>query len=243
MLNLLRKAFVPPVFIFQMGKVGSSSLWETLSDDCEGVVVQAHSEQMLTEAQKRLIKWRIGLRLSIYVVCPVREPLSRNISAFFENFKRDTEYEITDHQWTTDEILNLFLKQYPHNNCLDWFDNHMKTVFGVDVFSEPFPAKQKWKVYKGASVQVLVYRTDLDHSEQLAVVSRFIGRDIPEWIYRNTSKSKDYADVYKQFCDSARLPDLYISRMCKSQFCRHFWTPEEIEAIGRRWRGEESREL
>jgi len=236
MFKRLQELVTTPIFVFQMGKVGSTSLTSTLSNRYHGLVKQAHNEQMLTEKQKTRILWRNRLKLPIYVICPVREPLSRNLSAFFENFCRDTGLNFSDKEWTSDELLDLFLKHYPHNVCLEWFDNSLRTTFGIDVFSQPFPTKQKWQIYKYKSIRVLIYRSDLDHSKQLDIVSKFVGQELSEWSYSNISASKEYAEIYKRFISSVKLPDIYISIMCNSKFCRQFWSKEEVEMIKERFK-------
>lgn len=238
MYQQLRNLITTPIFLFQMGKVGSSSLNSTLNANYHGLTVHAHNYQMLTEKQKAILRWRKRLRLPIYVICPIREPLSRNISAFFENFNRDTGLKFADKkEWPSDELLDLFLTHYPHNVCLEWFDSNLKTTFGVDVFSQPFPIARKWEIYKHKSIHVLIYRSDIEHSTQLNIISSFIGYHFSEWTYNNISADKKYGEIYKKFVGSVKLPDSYISKMCDSKFCRKFWSEEEIEMIKDRFKG------
>jgi len=237
MYDRMQELITAPIFLFQMGKVGSSSLKSTLSSNYRGLVVHAHDGKMLTEKQKAILRWRKRLKLPIYVICPIREPLSRNISAFFQNFNRDTGFEFSDKEWTSDELLELFLRHYPHNLCLEWFDSTLRPTFGVDVFSQPFPIEQKWKIYKYKSVRILVYRSDLERSAQLDVISRLIGQQFSGWTYSNISADKEYGEIYKRFIGAVKLPDIYISIMCNSKFCRKFWSEEEIDMIKKRFKG------
>lgn len=233
--TIIKKYYIP-VYVFQMGKVGSTSLVSTLSANYKGVVVCAHNYGGMCPSSQRLLKWRKGLRLPVYVICPVREPLSRNVSAFFENFKRDSGVEFSEREWTAPELRDMFLRHYPHNICLEWFDRNFRTTFDIDVFSKPFPVERKWDTYRKGSVRVLVYRSDLGYSEQLAVISQFIGCKIDSWNYRNKAEDKEYKNSYKEFCTSVTLPDIYISVMCASRFCQHFWSKEEIAEFSKRWK-------
>lgn len=231
MYKRVKQAITAPIFIFQMGKVGSSSLKSTLTQAHSGLVVHAHDYSQLSDRAKTILRWRKRLRLPVYVICPVREPLSRNMSAFFQNFKRDTGFEISDREWTHSELTDLFLRKYPHNVCLEWFDANLRTTFGLDVFSEEFPTEKKWKLYKHKAVRILVYRSDLDRSAQLDVISEFIGSKITGWTQSNISSDKNYGDMYNKFVSSVRLPEIYLTVMCDSKFCRKFWSDEEINTI------------
>jgi len=104
-----------------MGKVGSISVQWTLNKNYPGLVYHAHRYEALTKKAKIILCLRKFLRLPIYVICPIREPISRNISTFFQNFKRDTTFEFSDKKnWTSDELLDLFLRLYPHNKDSIW---------------------------------------------------------------------------------------------------------------------------
>ncbi len=233
--QFVKTKILAPIYIFQMGKVGSTSLRSTLYQETKRFIVSTHGYHLMESKHQTLLKWRKCLRLPIYVISPIRDPLSRNVSAFFQNFRRYTGYEFSDQNWMTDELRTMFLTHYPHNQCLEWLDKNLRPTFGIDVFSTPFSTDQKWQTYQNGMIKLLVYRTDLDRSKQLKVISQFLGQDINEWIYRNVAEDKDYSDAYKTLQQSANLPDIYISFMCKSRYCRHFWATDEIEAFAKRW--------
>lgn len=234
---MLQAILRTPVVIFQMGKVGSSSLETTLSKKFNGTVIHAHQYATLNANQQRHLAWRRRLHLPVYLISPVREPIARNISAFFQNFRRDTGLELSAREWTVPELRDLFLQHYPHNTCLEWFDAHLRTSFGIDVLSEPFPIEKKWHTYKKGSVRLLVYRTDLDHTQQLDIVARFLGCALDRWDYANLSEDKEFAGIYKTFCAAVTLPELYLNLMYQSRFSRKFWSAEEMAEYAKKWRG------
>lgn len=219
-----------------MGKVGSSTLKQTLLQRHRGLVCHAHRYADLADREKLALRWRRRLNLPVLVVSPVRDPLSRNVSAFFQTFRRDTGLQLTDRDWTTPELLNLFLQRYPHQVCLDWFDVHFYPTFHIDIFDEPFPVAQKWQIYQQGAVRLLVYRTDLPHESQAEILSRFLGTSIVKLDFDNVAENKEYAALYRQFCQEVILPEDYVSRMAESRYFRHFWSSEEIGTLSRKWR-------
>lgn len=225
-----------PIYIFQMGKVGSVSVQDTLAGSLSNKIVHAHCFEEMSQEDQELLTSRHSAGLPITVITPVREPLSRNVSAFFQTFKRDTGFEFTARPWNQDELLTLFLQRYPHEESLDWFDISFRPMIGLDIYAEPFPRQQKWQVYTRGSFKVLIYRTDLSRQEQLAVIAGFVGCKVDAWIMGNRAEDKDYAEIYRAFCASAILPEDYISRMSASRFYRHFWSEDEINANADRWR-------
>lgn len=236
MAQLVGNLIFAPICIFQMGKVGSISLLETLAPQSRGIVVHAHAWEWMPPRLRLFLRLRMRLRLPIYVICPIRDPLSRNVSAFFHNFSRDTGQRWESQAWTTDQLLSLFLRRSPqHNIALAWFDDHFRAAFQIDVYARSFPILQKWQTYRKGSVRLLVYRTDLDQPTQAEIIARFLNRPISHWQHSNIAANKPYAATYQTFCTSAQLPDSYLAIMCNSRFFRHFWSEEEISAIAMRW--------
>jgi hypothetical protein len=217
-----------------MGKVGSSSLETTLSKQFHGSVLHAHAFSHLPYAQQRHIRWRRRLRLPVYVISPVREPVARNISAFFHNFQRDTGHDLAARPWTVAELTELFLRHFPHNDCLEWFDAYLRPALGIDVLSDPFPIEQKWNTYRNGSLRLLVYRTDLEPAHQLDIVSGFLGVKLDAWSFANRAADKPYAAIYQDFCASAALPEVYLKLMYQSRYCRRFWSEAEIAVLRER---------
>lgn len=233
--TIKNRMILTPTYIFQMGKVGSMSLQSTLSRYLKGEVIHAHYYGKMKTRHQRLLKVRKNLHLPINVICPVREPISRNVSAFFQNFKKDTGLEFSKHEWEVAELLSLFLNNFCHNTCLEWFDRHFRSTFDIDVFAEPFPIERKWNIYRKSSIRALIYRSDLDKKDQLEIISRFLGIEISTWKYDNISEKKEYSQIYQDFCLLAKLPDTYIKLMNDSSFCQHFWNEEERMQNSKKW--------
>lgn len=235
-IKAIEKKLTAPVVLFQMGKVGSSSLQTTLTRYTNAPVYHAHSYGKMAPSQQRDVRWRRTLHLPVYVISPIREPIARNVSAFFQNFKRDTGLDLHQKNWSVAELTALFLDHCRHNVCLEWHDAHLRPTFGIDVFAEPFPVERKWQTYRHGSVRCLIYRADLDHACQLEVVSDFLGCRVAAWDYANRSADKEYANIYDAFVESAALPEVYIKLMYESRFARHFWSDAELRDFASAWR-------
>lgn len=225
-----------PIYLFQMGKVGSASLHSTLLECLPNKTLHKHCFEEMTPEDQQELRRRQRENQPVTVITPIREPLARNISGFFQTFKRDTGIEMAEHKWEIAELLALFLSRYPHHESLGWFDVDFRPAMGIDVYAQPFPKQRQWQVYAQGSTRVLVYRSDLGREQQLAIVSDFLGHKIKKWIYTNRAEDKDYAELYKEFCSIVKLPDDYIARLSESRYFRHFWTGEEILAYAGKWR-------
>jgi len=238
-----------PIVVYQMGKVGSISVYESLKasgvgvpiyhvhyltrDGIEGITPGHEAAHLLRNQIDRGFsgkKWRI--------VSSVREPIARNISAFFQNI--DKWYpNFNDHceigSVGVEELIKLFLEKYPHDTPLTWFDSEMKSVFGIDVFAYDFPKSEGYKIYRVEHADLLLMRLE-DMNERIGeAFKEFLDIDRFALLDANVSSEKEYRSVYQEFVDSVILPDTYVERMYNSKYARHFYSDEELNRFKRKW--------
>ena len=276
------------ILIFQMGKVGSRSVESSLLNLFvkQGIFTRRHqfyyvpdnyglrSEVVLCDNRlsyfrthvasalepviRKVILWRAKLGLPLSVICPIREPIARDVSAFFyfyiyhriltknmslkqlENIPLEElqrlfcqEHRPTDQYGPNPFRNDLFAE---HSFSINWFDKHFKPPVNIDVYSRPFPVDRKWQIYRRGFTKVLLYRSDLEHSEQRKIISNFLNLELNELVTQNDSSKSIYADVYRKFKHTAKLPEQYIRQMHDSRFAKHFWSPEELKAAADKWR-------
>jgi hypothetical protein len=166
----------------------------------------------------------------------VRDPISRNVSAFFENFGRFTgkPFDI-ETDYSLAGLTNIFLEQYNHDIPLTWFDTEVRQVLGIDIYNHPFPATRGFLEVTQGAYQLLVLKLETDDRMKETAIRDFL--DLPDFqlLRANVGKDKEYGATYKKFTRNIRLPDVYIKRMYTSKYAQHFYTPEEIEAMRLRW--------
>ncbi len=235
-MNWIRGLLYPPVYIFQMGKVGSASVLETLKDQIPGHVFHVHNYCKFDLFQRRLFLFRKFFHLPVKVITPIREPVSRNVSAFFQNFERFTGEKIEGKVWTPEDLKNLFIESRSHNYALEWFDQQLFPSLGINVYESRFPISQKWCTYRRRNIKLLVYRSDIQRSAQLDLLSYFTGTKIDSWIISNVSHEKDYADAYLAFSENVKLPSAYLSSMIDSKYFQHFWSEHERQQVVEKWK-------
>ena len=130
----LRRA--TPVFVFQMGKVASSSIFDSLGRQYAGPVGHAHHIGEDNWVSVLLYDWaKAGNALKI--ISPVREPIGRNISEFFQLYEDYTGTRPDKLEYTVEELTTLFLDKVDHEVPLQWFDTMIKPNFDIDVYATP----------------------------------------------------------------------------------------------------------
>ena len=220
-----------PVFVYQMGKVASTSVFESLKRQYPGCVFHGHyfSANHSDLEIRSLFKYAAQSHYKLKIISLVRDPVSRNISAFFQNFKRDTGTDVKQCNKSMLQLRDMFLKNYPHEIPWVWFDNNIKKHFGIDVYEYPFPKSGHITIQEGP-VELLLMKHDLDDSLKQELVGAFVGNSKFEINRSNVSAEKDYCEYLDAF-KKLKMPLWYLHRVCSSRYTQHFYYHEIVELI------------
>jgi hypothetical protein len=170
-----------------------------------------------------------------FVITLVREPIARNISSYFHHLniiwrQRDAHANVP-----FDRLVEGFLS-YPLSAVpLEWFDREFKAALSIDIYEHPFPREQGFMRLSTDHYEVLVMRHDLDDRQKERCIQELLGVQDVAIRPVNTAAEKPYAEVYRHFVETVRLPESYISEMLDSKYTRHFYTSEEIERLRAKW--------
>ena len=254
-----RLARTDPVIVFQMGKVGSSSLYASLRalrpprevfqvhllhdlDRQEARVHAGYTRPTGTLpqfAKARALADRIARDDRRWtVISVVRDPVERNVSAFFQvigEFVPDALERAARGEVTVTELLEVFLGRYEQSAPITWFQAQMAPVFGIDVLAVPFDRERGWQTYESDRARLLVLRLeDLPRVAEPAVRA-FL--DAPDFtlVTANVGDDKSYAALYRQFRAEVVLPADHLDRMYDSDYARCFYSADEIAAARARW--------
>jgi hypothetical protein len=182
----------------------------------------------------------------------VRDPVARDMSYFFHCLtflypevesdfltgRVGLQHLIRLFQENLDESSPLHFVQHP----LKWFDLELKPLFGIDVFSEPFPKEQGYCIYKSQKAVLLVLRLESLEECVGEAFNEFLGIKDFRLVPFNTAEQKikipgtKYYALYEDFKREIHLSPAYLDKMYSSKLVKHFYTEEEIESFRQRWR-------
>lgn len=238
------------VIIYTMGKVGSTSIYESLPESVFWVQVHTLNPEEWEKARltrsnqdvnivlkqsEQVRKHIIEAGRKAKYITVVREPLSRNISAFFQNFRHFAGHKPSSKPEDQSEQVRIFLEQYPHERVLTFFDTEYKAMLGVDVYAQEFPFEQGYQRLSFERGELLILRTESDDSVKEKAIADYL--NLPEFRLQRANVREEHhtAEAYKAFKESLVLPKDYVERMLESQYCQHFYTSEERQALREQW--------
>ena len=242
-----------PILVYQMGKVGSSSIYQSLKKyGCHPVfhvhrinpknieaVSRDHLRRSGRSKDERLgvfLYERIFLRkVPVNIITLVRDPIARNISAFFQNFEMFVGRQ--SHDWADmDDLISRFLAEYNHDVPLKWFDDELQAVSGVDVYNYPFPKKEGISQIEEGHCRILMLKLEIDDDCKEKALHNFLKlKKELHLVNKNIGAAKNYASTYRKFLKHIQLPSDYVQKMTASLFTRHYYSETEIDRIRKRW--------
>lgn len=225
-------------YCYQMGKVGSSALIASIPNS-----IQLHSwssdlpikyfsskyygSNMGQQAQR--IRWyftyqaaRQSLRKTIAAgetpkfIIGVREPVSRNISGFFQALGEKSDLR------NVADIETEFYTYCPHAVPISWFNIELKRHFEIDVYNYEFNKDHGYSVISANGMSIFLYRFE-DLNKMALPISEFIEQ--PDFCLKrkNDGSDKKTGTLYRHLKQEFEPAPEYVSWLHSSKYFKHFY--------------------
>lgn len=209
------------ILIYQMGKVGSSSIEHSISG-----AIHFHNlylnppnpphYQLLYPSWSSKLKYSLGLMMKrslikkrdkVKIITITRCPFERNVSMFFQALPYwMSEYYSgfgvkgrahNNRQEGFSVLWDCFSQNFNHEYPFTWFDEELKRFSGIDVTDKIFPKEDGYSIYRNGKFEVLLI--DLPKIDSLSpVIENFTGSEMA-LEDTNSGEKKWYKDVYGEF--------------------------------------------
>ncbi|MBX2810208.1 MAG: sulfotransferase family 2 domain-containing protein [Myxococcales bacterium] len=250
---------LPPVVIFQVGKVGSTTVKRSLMESGianpvyhvhflsrqglsrarsayleAGMCVDGHVHQ--GERLRRLQSFGFARMSRWKLITLVRDPVSRTISSFFQNFRRLYPCQAP----TTNEILarlhGIFEDEaYGQKEMDQWFEMELKPGFDIDILSKKFDRTRKFNFYEGPGADLVVLRMEDLRDSLTPAINTLLGRNVDvRLVEANKAEDKSYATQYSDVKSKLRFPEETLKKLYGSPLIEHFYSEEKLELM-KKW--------
>jgi hypothetical protein len=243
-----------PVLVYQMGKVGSSSIAASLRQAGFNVhqvhrlvpenIARVQREHLqrgwpspLPDAEgKRVYERLIRPRIPLKVITLVREPIGRSFSYYFQNLHKIWNRSDAHRAIPLQELIGGFQIDYPYSDDpLRWFDYEFLPTLGIDVYRHPFDALAGSQILSSGPYDVLLLRTDLNDAAKSIALGQFLNIPAPTLGSSNVTAEKDKRDAYRAFLSSIKLVPEYVEHMLDSKLARHFFDGLTLDSLKNRY--------
>lgn len=254
---------IPPILVYQMGKVGSQTVYHSLinamipnpvmhlhfiSEDLPdhidthekaGISVPYHL--FLGEAVRNILLK--NPHSACKIISLVRDPIAFTVSDLFQNPYFASGDVMLGSGNIDPEKARIYLegelkKPETFEYVDEWFDREIKRVFDIDVFEESFPVELGYAVYKKKNVEVLILRLEDLSDKGPYVISKFLGLDNPLKLTNSNVRNRTAgAGIYQRVLQEVRFDPSLCREIYTRRFVKHFYSNSMIERFISRWSG------
>ncbi len=253
----------PNILIYQMGSVGSNTVYYTLKKYLSGLPIH-HVHQLSREGLKRkeLLFDRQAVRkrndLDYYarlssavaeykndlqwrIITLVRDPVVSQIRGYFENLQRvfpeylDDEGNVRQTEVMDFLELNFHKFDIDRNYYCTWFDEEPRQVFGINVYDHPYDHQRGYTIIKKDNLRLLVIRTEDLNGHLGSALEEFLDLDEVRVVNKNVGIQKYFSQAYAYAKQNLVIPEQVLDVVYNSPHVQHFYTPEDIARFRDQW--------
>lgn len=248
-----------PIIILTPGKVGSSSIYETLKAELENPVFHIHRlseegvkqsvmEHLNSDRQSRPLHLIVSKLLreklkaydgDLYIITSIREPVSRAVSAFFQNtdfYKSEVEKEgMNIDQDKAKKLLSEQVNSGISDQLENWFEEEILQNFRIDVFEKAFDENKGFRINQKEHCRHLLIKME-DLNEQFPkAIQELLNLERPiELRKANIGSKKFYANAYKSVKNSLEIDKDEINEIVDSNYFQHFYK-SQADTVKEKW--------
>lgn len=230
------------VLIYSAGKTGSTTLGSSFARSGYKTAL-LHYDPPNPEIGRIIDIINYPRPHKLLVATTYREPISRYISAFFENITpllriSQEEFASRDYDWCVSKVIeHLYSIVFkPPNENL--FDPALSGNYGgTDILSKPFDKDQGYAMIETDKLQILILRFDkIDNWVQL--VNTHAQKKI-HLVSTNLTQKKPTGTLYKQISNTIVIPREILDHLftIEAPTIAHLFADKEIDTIINRWYG------
>lgn len=241
------------VIVYQMGKVGSSSIEKALHE--RGVhVIHMHKisnsdvffyDPSIVGATKKIrikvmqifVSAIIGMK-KCKVITIVRDPMDRTISQMFHHIdiliyahtKKDSRAELTPYQLFSEIFHSDIMIDYTNK----WMEKEFNRSMCVDFSEGEFDKELGYGRLLGKKKDILVVRFESIQGLE-KVIGDFVGLSCFYLSKANRGSHKWYADLYKNFYSEFKVDSFIFELMYNNSYCDKYYSSSDIVDRRNRW--------
>lgn len=243
------------VIIYTIGKVGSTTLLESLKNSSINIpIFHIHSlnktniynqKQYYLNSERKSVPFHL-IRSSVlekrlkfftgklFIITLIREPIGRELSSVFQDaliFKNFYKKNIGSTNEIIERKINALTEELPEEK---WFNTELKEVFNINIFDLKFEPKKGYIFYEKKNISFLLLRLeDLNKVFMESMAKMFKNKHI-DLINKNIGKDKFYSNSYNNFKSMYGIDKDKIKRIVNSRFIKKFYF-DKIDSIRNTW--------
>jgi len=243
-----------PILVFTMAKVGSLSVYFSLKKwiNKESIFhIHSLNEEEVKEGVQMCFENNMfpGSKSPVFlinrkiikkgkpfkIICLFRDPLERNVSAFFDVFELHTGTKTTNYKGDFESLKGLYHEKLKHEFPINWFEKQFFEATKINVYSYDFNKEKGYQLIEKGNIELLLLNSNIADSLKEELISDFCDLESFTLKNRNVSSKKNYAADYNDFKNKIKFSKEYLNRLYDSKYAQHFFTEKHIRNQIEKW--------
>lgn len=261
--KIIKNIHKEKIIIYQMGKVGSSTVYETVKNmNLDFSVNHIHflSDDGILEAEnffRNSVSKKIPMHLhrsklikeyfnfkneKIKFITLTREPIGRIISDVFQNLKYFYPDLIDGQQLKTEEIQQIVSSKLDISNvdsefATNWFDNELIKALDIDIFEYAFDVEKGYSIIKNANIEILLLQMEgMNNILEEALQEFFNYKNSIKIQHTNIGDNKVFSNEQSWIKNNIQLNDEVLSAFYSTKYMKHFYSDQQIRKFKNKWK-------
>lgn len=235
--------------IYTMGKVGSSSIYETLKSKLAyNQIYHIHfltkenmywRDQFKNNKSASIVERYVRKRVSnnknkkkLKVITIVRDITSRDLSMIFQNY--DSFFEKNE-SINNKKIEDIFEKQN-QDLSIRWFENEFQKYLNIDIYKLAFNKDMGYSIYEFENIDLLVLKLEKLNYCYKDALKKFTNIEFNKLIKVNEAGNKKIAKLYSETKKNIRISSKKLALNYESKYMNNFYTKDEILKLKNKWK-------
>lgn len=233
--------------VFTMAKVGSLSVYSSLKKQKPFQAVFHIHSLSISENKKSLElcnangvlpdsrspitlinRFVFNKNRRIKIISMVRDPIERNISAFFDAFELYVGVSPEKYEGNMQELETIYHRNLPHDYAINWYENQFYNAIGINIYDFEFSIEKGFVTIQSKNIEIIILKTNVKDTFKENLLSDFC--NCPNFKLTNTNQTK--SQLYDEFKQYIKFSMPYLNKQYQSKYALHFFSQEErISAI------------
>lgn len=238
------------VLVYTIGKVGSTSIGDSIKNSVVLHSLNGEPNKYFSakyqssfllrilnylkwifyiKKTKKIIKKKKDNNDKIKIITGIRDPIARNISAFFQSLS-----EGNNNNTSNNVLIEEFFLFANHFTPLYWFEREIRHHFNINIYNHKFNKSKGYSIIEKNGVEIFLYRLDkLDELEK--EIGKFLDSKNFELKYKNKSNQKWYSEKYYAFKREIKFKESFLNLIYNDDRISYFYTKSEIINFKSKW--------
>nr|WP_246431433.1 putative capsular polysaccharide synthesis family protein [Winogradskyella flava] len=164
-----------------------------------------------------------------------RDPIERNISAFFDAFELYAGTKPEVYAGDLEHLEYLFHKHLPYTYPLKWFDDNFHNDTQIDVYKYSFNAEIGHTIIHQDGIEVLIMNCYLEDSLKEKLIGKFCEISKFKLVNTNITANRTSGELYRRFKEFIRFDKAYLEECYNSKYAKHFLTEIQRKLAIKKW--------